>query len=91
MATSTEQSMEELRKEIAALKSDLGDIAETIRRISGEAVGQGREQIKEKARRSRDQASEAWHAVEHEISERPATSLVAAFSVGFIVGRLLDR
>lgn len=91
MATSTEQSMEELRKEIAALKSELGEIAETIRRMSGEAAAQSREQIKEKAPRSRDQATEAWHAVEHEISERPATSLAAAFSVEFIVGRLLDR
>lgn len=91
MATNTEQSMEQLRAEIASLKSDLGDIAETIRRISGEAAEQSREQVKEKVRRSRDQATETWHAVEHEISERPVTSLAAAFSIGFIIGRLLDR
>lgn len=91
MATNSEQSMDQLRAEIATLKSDLGDIAETIRRMSGEAVDEGREQLKKKARQSRDQAKETWSAVEHEISERPATSLAAAFTVGFIIGRLLDR
>ena len=41
MATNTEQSMEQLRAEIASLKSDLSNIAETIRRMSGEAAEQG--------------------------------------------------
>lgn len=91
MATNTEQSMEQLRAEIATLKSDLGNIAETIKRMSGEAVDEGREQLKDKARRSRNQAKDTWHAVENEISERPATSLAAAFTVGFIISRLLDR
>lgn len=91
MAANTDTTIDELRAEVASLKKDLGNVADTIKKLSGETVEQGREQLRRTTRRSRDQAKEALSALESEIEERPVTSLAAAFGIGFIVGKLFDR
>jgi len=91
MSTATEKEMKELRAELAALKEDLANIGETVGRIAGTATDEGRQRIRSAAQSSKQQARDTISSLEHEIEERPMTSVAAAMGIGFILGRLLDR
>lgn len=91
MTTATEKDLKELRAEYASLKSDLADMSETISKLAHDGAAEGRKRLKSAARQSRDQARESWGAFEHEIEERPITSLAVALGVGFVLGKLLSR
>ena len=91
MATNTDTELQELRKELDGLKSDMADIAETIGKIARSSAEHGRERIRGAADYSRQQAKEALGTVEKEIEERPLTSLAVALGMGFILGKLIDR
>lgn len=91
MATNSEKDIQELRDEMSKLRSDFTEISKTLRRISGERVEKGREKLRESAEWSRKRARDSLGDFEHEIEERPLTSIATAFGVGFILGKLLDR
>ncbi len=91
MAANPRVDIDELKAEVSSLKSDISDIADTLRKLSGDVVTDGRERLRQAGRQSREKARETWSAVEHEIEERPLTSLAAAFGIGFVLGKLLDR
>lgn len=91
MATNAGNDVEDLKAEFASLKSDVSELTETVRNMSGDKVEKGRERVRRTAARSRAQAREAVDTVEHEIGERPLTSIATAFGTGFVIGRLLDR
>lgn len=91
MTTTTEKDLEELRKEYASLKSDFAQMSETISNLASDGVAEGRRQVRTAARESRERGREAVSAVEHEIEERPMTSLAVALGVGFVLGKLLSR
>lgn len=80
MATDTQRDVEDLKSEFADLKSQVSHLAKTVGRMSGDTVEKGRERTRE-----------AVGAVEHQISDRPLTSVSTALGVGFVIGRLLNR
>lgn len=86
-----DKDVESLKAEIAALKSDVSRLTETAKKTAGDTAARGRERARQAAEHSRDQAKETVGMVESEISERPITSIAAAFGIGFIIGKLLDR
>lgn len=87
----SENTSEELKAEFAKLREDISKITETLQRLSGEQVAGGRERAQQAADRTREQVTRAADSVEEGIQHYPLTSLAAAFGVGFIVGKLLDR
>lgn len=91
MATNVEKDVEELKSEFAELKSDISKLTETIKKLYGDAASEGRDRARDAAARSKDRARETVGAFEEEIASRPLTSVAAAFGVGFILGKLLDR
>lgn len=91
MATNAEKELQELKKEFAALKKELSGIGKTVSQLSHSAADEGRERLRDVADHSRQQARQKWDAFEHEIEERPMTSVAVALGIGFILGRLLDR
>lgn len=91
MASNVESDVEELKAEFSELKSDMAKLAESLKNLYGDSADQGRERVKAAAERSRAQVREAAGAFESEIGERPLTSVAAAFGIGFILGKLLDR
>ncbi len=76
----SENATNELKEELASLREDISRIAETLQRLSGEQVADGRERVRQ-----------AVGTVEDGIQHYPLTSLAAAFGVGFIIGKMLDR
>ena len=91
--------LDTLRKDISALVSSFGDAAtdevKTRGRRARAAVG-----------RVTDRAGEAWDdatsgasrrgregvaALEHQIDERPFVSVLVAFGIGVVIGKLINR
>jgi ElaB/YqjD/DUF883 family membrane-anchored ribosome-binding protein len=87
----SDNTSEELKAEFASLREDMSKITETLRRLSGEQIADGRERTRRAANQTRERVNQAVGTVEGEIQHHPLTSLATAFGVGFIVGKLLDR
>lgn len=82
---------DELKAEVARLKSDVSQLTDTVENLAGQKASRGRESAAQAAERSREHARDALGNLGHEISERPLTSMATAFSVGFIIGKLMER
>jgi len=91
MAASTEKELQELRDEFKQLKEELSGIGKTVRQLAHSATDEGRERLRSAADQTRQQARETWGAFEHEIEQRPMTSIAVALGIGFILGKLFDR
>lgn len=91
MATNAEKELQELKQEFATLREELAGIGKTVSNLAHSAADEGRDRVRSAAERSRQQARETWGAFEHEIEERPMTSIAVALGIGFILGKLLDR
>ena len=91
MATNVEKDVEDLRNEFAELKSDVSKLTETLKKLYGDTAEEGRARARRAAERSRERARETYGAFEEEIGERPLTTIAAAFGIGFVIGKLLDR
>ena len=75
--------MEELRKDVSAIARTLKDLGAAKRDDLFARV----EEVGEQARK---RASAAEERVSREIEERPFASVLTAFGVGFVIGKLLD-
>lgn len=97
MAANTQQdetdeaNTDELKAELARLKSDVAQLTDTMKDLAGQKANRGRASAAQAAENSREHARDALGNLGHEISERPLTSLATAFSVGFIIGKLMER
>lgn len=96
MATTSEQKTaggdtENLKEELAGLKADVTRLTDIIKKMSRDTAVHGRERAKRGAERAKTQVEETLDAFESEIGERPLISIVAAFGIGFVIGKLLDR
>jgi ElaB/YqjD/DUF883 family membrane-anchored ribosome-binding protein len=87
----SDNTSDELKAEFASLREDISRITETLQRLSGEQVEEGRKRTRQAADRTRERVNRTVNTVEGEIQHYPLTSLATAFGVGFIVGKLLDR
>ncbi len=93
MATSESSNKEQqdLQEQLNALRNDFSEITQTVREMSANRAHQGQEKLRETADRTRAQVRESLHSVQGEIEQRPYASMAAAFGVGLLLGKLLDR
>ncbi len=91
MVTNADKELQELRDEFAELKKELSGIGKTVSQLAHSVTDEGRDRLRAAADHSRDQVRQTWGAFEHEIEERPMTSIAVALGIGFILGKLLDR
>ncbi len=71
---------EELRDQLETLKSDLADLAETVR-------GQAKRGFSD----AQDRASEKMEDLEAQIRKNPLQSTAIAAGIGFLLGAILSR
>lgn len=91
MSATTDKDMEDLKAQVEALRADLAGISESLKNLGGDAASEGRERIRRAAEQARGKARDTIGALESEIEDRPLTSLLTAFGIGFVLGKLLDR
>lgn len=82
---------ESIRKDLDALRKDLRELAESVR-ASGEKQAQERlDQVRHQYEDLRDQASQRSKAVGAEIEARPFISVLSAFGIGLLLGKIFGR
>lgn len=90
-AETIETAAPELEKDLAALRADFARVKSDIARIT-QALGQ---RVGEKVDGAVEEAAVMSRAgidtVEAKIHERPLTSMLVAFGIGVLIGKLVDR
>ncbi len=95
-------TIEDLKKQIAALRSDLGDVTKTLQQVAeGEVKGAAKQakakaaRMSEKARSAatyaRDEADEVVNSTKQMIAERPLMAAGIAVAVGYLLGVMHKR
>ena len=91
--------LDKLRKDIGSLVSSFGDAATDEVKTRGQraraAVGRATDRAGEVWDDATNQASrrgrEGVAALEHQIEERPFISVLVAFGIGLVIGKLINR
>jgi len=84
-------SVSDVRQDLAALKSDAADCAVGVAEAGMEAIRSGAETLRETAHTARDTARKAHESLNESISHRPTTSVLLAFALGAVIGRVFAR
>lgn len=86
-----DREVDKLRRDIEQLRGDISSLTSSFKELG---VQKGREAVA-RARRTGDallEEAEAWRSrADREIEQRPFTSVLVAFGLGFLVGILIDR
>lgn len=90
MATQ-QASNEELQKQLEALREDFAELAKTIKGMSSSYVGEKQQGVQHAAEQAQQQVKESIDKAEAEIKANPFTSMAISFSLGLLIGKLLDR
>ncbi|HEU4619261.1 MAG TPA: hypothetical protein VFV10_14575, partial [Gammaproteobacteria bacterium] len=75
--------MDEIRKDVAA-------IARSLKEMGGAKKQEALARATELGDRARQRAGEAEQRLEQEIEERPFASVLTAFGIGFLLGKIFD-
>ena len=82
---------EALKKDMDQLRRDLGALTEAFKRNSQQRAQAGAEQARDQFDQVRRQAEGQAEQVGSHIKERPFTSVLSAFGVGLLIGKLISR
>jgi len=80
-----------LKADIERLKNDLSELAKSYRAEGERRAQAGVDSAKDKYGELRDEAMRRKQDLGSEIESRPFTSVVAAFGVGLVLGKLIGR
>jgi len=83
--------MDKLKRDIQELRNDLAAIAGDIRSL-GSAKGQDTlDRFEQLGQEALKRAAAVEERIGKDITEKPLTSVLAAFGIGYVIGKLLDR
>ncbi len=86
-----EKDIDSLKADLNALRSDLAALTESLKERGYHEARARFDKAKAQASEAREQAAQMAGNVGHQIEERPLTSVLTAFGVGFVLGKLLGR
>ncbi|WP_166265744.1 hypothetical protein [Marinobacter caseinilyticus] len=85
-----DQDMDKLRTELSQLREDMHSITETLKTMAADRGEQGYNKVKDGVDHARDNAKQAGKAIEHQIEEKPFSSVLLTFIIGLITGLLVQ-
>jgi len=98
VGTTDTPDLGDVMRDIASLKQDLANLTRSLSKEASaqlaparEALGQFGDEAAKLGETLNAQGSRAVKAVANQVEERPLTSLLIAFAIGFIGSRLLPR
>jgi len=92
MATNdTAKAAEELRDDLEKIKSDLASLVDAVGKFAADGGREGLRAFDNVRARAQTQAAHSIESIEHQVAERPLVSVLIAFAVGMIFGKLMDR
>lgn len=80
-----------LKQDIERLKNDLSELAKSYRAEGEKRAQAGLDSARDKYGDLRDEAARHKQDLGSEIEARPFTSVVAAFGIGLLLGKLIGR
>lgn len=80
-----------LREDLDAVRADIARLAESLKTATGDTARAGVGAARLGAERARVQADEWASELGRRIEERPYGSVLVAFGVGLLLGKLFDR
>lgn len=94
--------IETLKAELARLREDFAGVAaalrdagmaetENMRENTSEFLSNLKEHLGHALDEAKEKGKRSMEVVENQVSEHPFASLLIAFGVGFVLGKLLDR
>ncbi|HET6655276.1 MAG TPA: DUF883 domain-containing protein [Gammaproteobacteria bacterium] len=86
-----EKDIHAIKSEVDSLKSELRSLTESLKREAEAQARAGYAKAREASDKVRHQARQGAAMVEDQIEERPLISVLTAFGVGFLIGKILDR
>lgn len=97
-----DKEMEALRADLGRLREDLAGVVEALKesgKARADSARDGLNDLLEKVqdefrgvmKNVREKGKDSVQTVEHQIEQRPLLSLVAAFGLGVVLAKLLDR
>lgn len=89
--TDTNTETEALRADIEALRQDLKNLASDVRSSGDRHARESLDQIRELYEDVRKQANEHGENLSAGIEARPLTSVLAAFGIGLLLGKIFGR
>jgi ElaB/YqjD/DUF883 family membrane-anchored ribosome-binding protein len=82
---------EKLREDIAALRGDLTRLVKSMSRDAGDLSNEAQQEARRLYSKLAKESERSAKAIVHELEERPLTTLLIAFAIGFVGGRFLPR
>ena len=80
-----------LREELDTLRADFARLTEAVKATTEHTAQAGVNAARAGAQRARARASELGADLEAQIEQRPYGSVMMAFGLGLVLGKLLDR
>jgi ElaB/YqjD/DUF883 family membrane-anchored ribosome-binding protein len=80
-----------LEKEFDVLKNDLGTLKEDVSTIAKLLAKKGQSQLNEAVDTGKARVQAGVDVLEDQITARPLTSLLVAFGVGILLGKMTQR
>lgn len=91
MPSNVQNDADKVKEDIAKLKEDIAQLTQSLKGVAAARGAEGVDTLKRTAHQTRDQAKAFSQDLERQVADRPLTSMLVAFGVGFVIGRLLDR
>ena len=89
------QDVETLREDVSKLRADLSQLGKNLLERGKNETDAARdrviEELKYELQAARNKSRETVESVEHKIQEKPFVSLLIAFLVGLVLGKLFDH
>jgi ElaB/YqjD/DUF883 family membrane-anchored ribosome-binding protein len=96
-----QKQMDELKADIRALKTDMADLGKILKDLGVEKVHNarssfeddleiGREELRRRWNEARARGQKTVDDLENEIGQRPFSSVLTAFGIGFMIAKLMD-
>lgn len=96
-----ERRLENLKQDVSELRSGLSGLIDDLRASKGEGestmhhvsygLNQGVDWVKDAVSGLRSSGQKAVENVQHKVEQRPLASLLMAFGVGMLLGRIMMR
>lgn len=87
--------IDRLRTDLDRVRSDIGDLARAVKSAGYAKAGEARRTVEDElhqvADRIRSGTKDARDTLQSEVQERPLVTMLVAFGVGVLVGKILDR
>lgn len=100
--TDLNKEIQTLREDVAKLRADLSGVAGALKDLGKGRVEEAkstltelaealREELRKGMEGARSRGKRSVETVEEQIEQRPLLALLAAFGVGIVLGKILDR